>query len=344
MTSFMNLDWARAVSLDMLASRGVMRAAARACPVVALSLGFVMVWPAAARAETITYYYTNQQGTPLASADASGNVISVMDYRPYGAQALGTASAGPGYTGHVNDPDSGLVYMQARYFDPAIGRFGSPDAIAVKPADLTGFSRFSYANDNPVSHIDPDGRDCTTNDGMTRCITAVYDVSFPAQVGFRDFTSASANYHFYSVPVINFSTSVSFASAQAVWFPTPGFPKAATPQGTPNDATPFLGGLSPIRISPVMSFTVTNMKDGRPAVVNVTQEGHRLASGIVVREATPLPGIPDGSVTQTWGEGTAPLQAPGSTSGEIINSVWEFEGPPVADKAGCQMSSIGRCN
>lgn len=107
--------------------------------------------------ETVTYYYTSQQGTPLATADASGNTLATSDYRPYGAQVLGTPPTGPGYTGHVNDPDSGLVYMQARYYDP-IGRLLSPDPSAPKPGDVFTFNRFAYSNDNPVTNIDPDGR------------------------------------------------------------------------------------------------------------------------------------------------------------------------------------------
>ncbi|WP_425502759.1 RHS repeat-associated core domain-containing protein [Pinirhizobacter soli] len=36
--------------------------------------------------------------------------------------ALGSLE-GPSYTGHVADTDSGLVYMQARYYEPQLGRF-----------------------------------------------------------------------------------------------------------------------------------------------------------------------------------------------------------------------------
>src|SRR6187402_184345 len=90
-------------------------------------------------AETVTYYYTNPQGTPLATADAAGNILSSSDYRPYGAQALGTAEPGPGYTGHINDPGAGLVYMQARYYDP-VGRMLSPDPNASKPGDIFTFN------------------------------------------------------------------------------------------------------------------------------------------------------------------------------------------------------------
>lgn len=108
--------------------------------------------------ETVTYYYTSPQGTVLATADAAGNVLSTADYRPYGAQVLGTPEAGPGYTGHVGDPDSGLVYMQARYYDPMTGRFFGVDPKPMSPGSPFMFGRYSYANNRPTVMVDPDGR------------------------------------------------------------------------------------------------------------------------------------------------------------------------------------------
>jgi RHS repeat-associated protein len=81
----------------------------------------------AAHAGTVTYVYTDPQGTPLAEADAQGNITARFDYASYGSVAMGAAPNGPGYTGHVNDPDTGLVYMQARYYDPVTARFLSVD-------------------------------------------------------------------------------------------------------------------------------------------------------------------------------------------------------------------------
>lgn len=110
-------------------------------------------------AETLTYYYTSPQGTVLATADAAGVVLSIADYRPYGAQALGSPAPGPGYTGHVNDSDSGLVYMQQRYYDPSVGRFLSVDPVEPEQADVFSFNRFVYAKSNPIANVDPDGRE-----------------------------------------------------------------------------------------------------------------------------------------------------------------------------------------
>jgi RHS repeat-associated protein len=111
-----------------------------------------------AHAGTVTYVYTDPQGTPLAEADASGTITATFDYKPYGSQALGSSKAGPGYTGHVNDPDTGFVYMQARYYDPAVGRFLSVDPVSIIGAKVFTFGRYIYVSDNPEVNIDPDGR------------------------------------------------------------------------------------------------------------------------------------------------------------------------------------------
>lgn len=122
-------------------------------------LGFVLAASSTAHAtEQVTYYYTDQQGTPVATTDGVGNVITVADYRPYGAKILGVTQDGPGYTSHVADQDSGLVYMQARYYSADTGRFLSSDPPGISVGDVFSFNRYAYTYNNPVNHIDPDGR------------------------------------------------------------------------------------------------------------------------------------------------------------------------------------------
>lgn len=125
-----------------------------------------------AQAGTHHYYYTDPQGTVLAKADASGNIIARYDYAPYGTAApnMSPAPNGPGYTGHVNDPDTGLVYMQARYYDPSTGKFLSVDPVQPAAGNSFNFNRYDYANNNPINHTDPDGRcaDGATCDHMVQ--------------------------------------------------------------------------------------------------------------------------------------------------------------------------------
>jgi len=133
----------------------------------ALAVGLLAMIGSVHAAEMVTYYYTSPQGTVLATADAAGNVISTADYRPYGAQALGAPVPGPGYTGHVNDVDSGLTYMQARYYDPNSGRFLSVDPEEAGAGDAFAFGRYSYGSLNPIVNIDPDGRQSCVPGGCT---------------------------------------------------------------------------------------------------------------------------------------------------------------------------------
>ena len=55
------------------------------------------------------------------------------------------------------------MYMQARYYDPVIGRFYSndpKDAVSfLSEEKIQGFNRYAYAANNPYKYVDPDGRD-----------------------------------------------------------------------------------------------------------------------------------------------------------------------------------------
>lgn len=70
----------------------------------------------------------------------------------------GTAIPTIGFTGHVNDADTGLTYMQQRYYDPVAGRFLSEDTVLTDANTGKSFNRYVYASNNPYKYIDPDGR------------------------------------------------------------------------------------------------------------------------------------------------------------------------------------------
>jgi len=54
---------------------------------------------------------------------------------------------------------TGLYYYNARYYDPTIGRFISPDTIIRDPANPQCFNRYSYCLNNPLKYTDPSGHD-----------------------------------------------------------------------------------------------------------------------------------------------------------------------------------------
>jgi RHS repeat-associated protein len=122
---------------------------------------------------TTQYVHTDALGSPVAHTDPSANIVDRSRYEPYGANAAfggGVAPNGIGFTGHVNDIDTGLVYMQQRYYDPVAGRFLSLDPKLTDVNSGGGFNRYVYANSNPYRYTDPDGRDACEGQSARICI------------------------------------------------------------------------------------------------------------------------------------------------------------------------------
>lgn len=108
-----------------------------------------------AQAANVRYQHTDMLGSVVSESDESGNIISRSQYEPFGKR-MGGDKEGIGYTGHLQDKNLGLTYMQARYYDPLIGRFYSNDPIGFR--DVHSFNRYAYANNNPYKYVDPDGK------------------------------------------------------------------------------------------------------------------------------------------------------------------------------------------
>ena len=108
------------------------------------------------------YVHTDALGSPVAHTNASGALLNRARYEPYGYVAAGTKpSPGTsviGFTGHVQDAETDLVYMQQRYYDPIAGRFLSVDPVVTDANTGKGFGLYTYVEDNPYRYVDPDGR------------------------------------------------------------------------------------------------------------------------------------------------------------------------------------------
>lgn len=91
--------------------------------------------------------------------DEQRTVVKRNSYAPFGETFAPTVIDGTGYTGHVTDQATGLTYMQARYYDPQIGRFLSTDPVPTNANTGSNFNSYWYANNNPYRFTDPDGRE-----------------------------------------------------------------------------------------------------------------------------------------------------------------------------------------
>jgi len=88
---------------------------------------------------------------------SGGAVVGHASYDAYGAQTVSGAGSVFGFTDQQTDAASGLVFLRARYYDPATGVFLQRDPYPFDPANPVTFNRYSYANGNPVNGIDPSG-------------------------------------------------------------------------------------------------------------------------------------------------------------------------------------------
>lgn len=137
-------------------------------PVRVSCLLLMMLLPFGAVADQLRFMHTDLQGNVVAVTDESGAIVERYSYEPYGLPS-DPALDGPGYTGHVHDADTGLIYMQQRYYDPEIGRFLSVDPDPVDPATAWNFNRYNYAANNPYKFVDRDGREAVCLFTATSC-------------------------------------------------------------------------------------------------------------------------------------------------------------------------------
>ncbi|OLR91813.1 RHS repeat-associated core domain-containing protein [Actinokineospora bangkokensis] len=111
------------------------------------------------------WVHTDHLGSVQAETDATGAQVHRSAYRPFGEVLSATGTSTRGFTGKPTDA-SGLVYLDARYYDPELGRFTAPNPV-VDGADNVGLNRYAYAANDPVNHTDPTGLDC--EEGGKRC-------------------------------------------------------------------------------------------------------------------------------------------------------------------------------
>ena len=112
------------------------------------------------------YRYSDHLGSTsvLGKAGASSpQSDSVARYFPFGDWRTEPAQTATnmGYTGHRHNNlaanDLGLIYMNARYYLPHLGRFLSPDTLVPDPANPQAFNRYAYVLNSPLVSTDPTG-------------------------------------------------------------------------------------------------------------------------------------------------------------------------------------------
>jgi RHS repeat-associated protein len=108
------------------------------------------------------FYHHDGLSSVVGLTDPTANLRAEYGYEAWGVPIF---SLDPGigtrnkfrFAGEGFDMDTGLYYLRARYYDPLVGRFLTPDPFAGVPAVTRSSNRYLYAFGNPTRYTDPSG-------------------------------------------------------------------------------------------------------------------------------------------------------------------------------------------
>ena len=108
------------------------------------------------------FYITNQMGDILAITDAEGNIVGNYEYDAWGKVLTADtdiAKQNPlRYRGYYYDNETGLYYLQSRYYSPDLCRFISPDDFDyINNSSTLYLNAYAYCYNNAVSLSDAEG-------------------------------------------------------------------------------------------------------------------------------------------------------------------------------------------
>jgi RHS repeat-associated protein len=88
----------------------------------------------------------------------SGTVTGRQSYYAYGATRVdGNLPTDFGFTGQRAHEVTGLIYFNARWYDPYLNRWVQPDSIVPEPGNPQALNRYSYVYNSPLNFTDPSG-------------------------------------------------------------------------------------------------------------------------------------------------------------------------------------------
>jgi RHS repeat-associated protein len=105
------------------------------------------------------WMHHDRNGSVRAVTDANGLVVGRMNYGPFGEvrSAPGQSNRVAKFDGVDIDGGTGLQYVGARFYDPILNRFISPDSIVPSALNTQAMNRYAYNYNNPLVYTDPSG-------------------------------------------------------------------------------------------------------------------------------------------------------------------------------------------
>jgi RHS repeat-associated protein len=107
------------------------------------------------------YLHHDALGSVDTITDSNGEIVQRSQFEAFGKRTTSGGSGGAwtkrGFTGHEHLDNLGLIQMNARLYDPEIGRFLSPDIFIQAPTLSQNYNRYTYVLNNPLKYTDPSG-------------------------------------------------------------------------------------------------------------------------------------------------------------------------------------------
>lgn len=115
---------------------------------------------------TVEYLHHDEQGSTRLLTGEKGETVGAYTYGTYRNQTghTGTATTPLGYDGQYTSPDTVLIYLRNRVYDPTTAQFLTRD-----PLDPITQEVYSYAQDDPLNQADPTGRNGIFGRHRTKC-------------------------------------------------------------------------------------------------------------------------------------------------------------------------------
>jgi RHS repeat-associated protein len=126
---------------------------------------------AVARAGNLYWIDADQLGAPGSVQNTQGQIVWKWESEAFGStpaqqnpSGLGVFEFNQRFPGQMYDRESGLHYNVFRYYAPSIGRYTQSDPIGL----AGGINTYAYVGGNPLSHVDPEGLQSLTAEGLVR--------------------------------------------------------------------------------------------------------------------------------------------------------------------------------
>ncbi len=123
------------------------------------------------------YYVTDPHGNVVQLTDESGKVIKTYEYDSFGNE-INSDSKGDNpfrYCREYYDKETEEIYLRARYYQPAVGRFSTRDTYTGEEDEPLSLHLYTYCKNDSINNIDPTGHwDQKIHYGLTMAIAQAY--------------------------------------------------------------------------------------------------------------------------------------------------------------------------